>query len=339
MTDSGKRIKWIDALKGMAIIFVIFGHEADYLPAFFLYTNPLKICLFFAVAGYLFNDRNGDIRDFLKRVFFRLCIPWVFLDLLPFRLIAAAIQGSSAMALRSLQVFFSGDEEWFMPSFIVAYLIHFFVRKYIRKKESLYLSCLLLCILGLILARLGIGNFAYINTALTAQAFMAVGLWIRTGTIFEKLRKKRAVYVPSGVLIYIALGLFSLARYPGQSMNIKRNLYHSYLLCGALIVTGLVLAFLIAEWIGDTSKTSLFSPLAFIGQYSIVYYLTNQYVRSLFSKTLARLGIASPPGWPSWFINTAVILAGCTVLSLLLNRFLPFLIGKGPRPFRGRSAG
>lgn len=62
---SGKRLAYIDALKGILIIFVLFQH-ALYLsigmehPLIFEVFNLTAMPTFFFISGYLFNDRQID---------------------------------------------------------------------------------------------------------------------------------------------------------------------------------------------------------------------------------------------------------------------------------------
>ena len=50
-----KRKGWVDALRGMAIILVVYGHSAKGFSEYFLFTSPIKMPLFFAISGYVFN--------------------------------------------------------------------------------------------------------------------------------------------------------------------------------------------------------------------------------------------------------------------------------------------
>ena len=54
------RLAWIDVLRALAIILVVFGHQVGGEIVFFLFTSPVKMPLFFAISGYVFSMRGGN---------------------------------------------------------------------------------------------------------------------------------------------------------------------------------------------------------------------------------------------------------------------------------------
>ena len=62
----GKRKAWIDALRALAIIMVVLGHQVKGEDAYFLFTSPVKMPLFFAISGYVFNMHDGNSQLFWK---------------------------------------------------------------------------------------------------------------------------------------------------------------------------------------------------------------------------------------------------------------------------------
>lgn len=56
MSSDKKRIEWIDALRALAMVLVIYGHQVPDLTGFFVFTSPIIITLFFAITGYVFNE-------------------------------------------------------------------------------------------------------------------------------------------------------------------------------------------------------------------------------------------------------------------------------------------
>ena len=73
------RLEWIDVLRALAILLVVYGHRITYLKndvdgfwfyeAYSVFLNPIKMPLFFALSGYLFRIRQGGDIAFFKKTF------------------------------------------------------------------------------------------------------------------------------------------------------------------------------------------------------------------------------------------------------------------------------
>ena len=84
------REDWIDALRALAMIFVIYGHllkktELSYI--YYVFTSPIKLPLFLSISGYLFKEIK-DFQTFFYKVFRGLVIPWIVLSIAPLLLIS-----------------------------------------------------------------------------------------------------------------------------------------------------------------------------------------------------------------------------------------------------------
>lgn len=106
-----QRKDWIDALRGIAIIFVVLGHQIPDIWHYFVVTSPVKMPLFFAISGYLFTMK--DIKSFYKKVLITLIIPWFSLGFFP-QLMMMPVKGFDATVIY-LERMVSGDVIWFMP--------------------------------------------------------------------------------------------------------------------------------------------------------------------------------------------------------------------------------
>lgn len=65
----GRKI-WIDGLRGLAMVFVLYGHLVNDWSTYYVFTSPIKIPLFFANTGYVYKTREGDFKRFLKNLCF-----------------------------------------------------------------------------------------------------------------------------------------------------------------------------------------------------------------------------------------------------------------------------
>ena len=75
---------WLDALRGVAMILVVYGHCVRDWDVYFLFTSPVKMPLFFIISSYLFNPRSGEQGKFFKNLFFKLVVPWMVLGMFPY---------------------------------------------------------------------------------------------------------------------------------------------------------------------------------------------------------------------------------------------------------------
>ncbi len=325
VSETKQRKLWIDALRGLAMIFVIFGHRCPGFIGYFVFTSPIKIPLFFAITGYVFNPRGGDTKIFFKNLFFKIIIPWIFLSLFPFKLLYSLLGFSSKTVFEQFYIFLSGSSLWYMPCCIIAEIIHFFVRKFCKQMRLIYSVSILIMITGVLLSQHHIGKFANFNTACIAQGFLAVGLFIREFSR-DLNERKRYILILSFVVIYVILGLLTLHFYPGKCMDVHLNYYYDYIICSLMIIIGLICVFLLFEFIFEFKKMKI---LTFIGQNTLVYYMLNAKVYLVFQKFLKICHLSLEEGPAGWFITTIVLCVGCGIISVILNKYVPFLVGKG----------
>ena len=72
------RKNWIDGLRGLAMLFVLYGHLAGGWTEYFVFSSAIKIPLFFAITGYVFKVRSGRSLEFIKNL---LIIYYIFLSI------------------------------------------------------------------------------------------------------------------------------------------------------------------------------------------------------------------------------------------------------------------
>lgn len=77
MAGTDERKIWVDALRAVAILMVIYGHCLHGDESLFAFTNPVKMPLFFAISGYLFSIKGKSFISFSNSLFKRVVIPWL----------------------------------------------------------------------------------------------------------------------------------------------------------------------------------------------------------------------------------------------------------------------
>lgn len=313
------RKAWVDGLRAIAILFVIFGHQASALKPYFVFTSPIKIPLFFMITGYVFNDSRTSIRDFFRNLFFKLVVPWFLLSI-PSVLLDVCKAGLSTLPGTMLKLV-SGEKAWYMPCCCVAEILWFFIRKYARK-EALTCTCgIVLSALGLVLTRHGILDFAMTNRAMTMQLFILMGFLFRTHE--NKIAKISGIWTLVLCATYIAMGFVNLAVWPGRALNVHSGNYFNIPFCFAIMILGCFTAFLCALKLDRAPRF-----MRFIGQNTLVYYLLHQLTIGAFKAALSMAGIVLGKSIANAALLTMIGCAGCWIEALILNRFFPEAVGK-----------
>lgn len=318
-----KRKDWVDALRALAMILVIYGHRVPNWSEYFVFTSPIKIPLFFAITGYVFNRADGDVITFLKKLLRTIVIPWLVLAIVPY-LVATPIKGFSFL-LSHVKAIILGNEYWYMPCCIAAEIIWFFILKSFKKSWQVAVSAVVLFVAGIILYNHQILSAFMVNRALAVQLFLLIGWLFRKyeGSIVERIGKAWILGV--GGAIYIALGILSLVLYPGQVMDVHLNEYYNHAICQLMIWIGIGTLFVLAAVV--IKKYPKWWVL--IGQNTLVIYLFHSFAVRVGVKVFSIVHL--PVNRLSNVLLTAVVTAACLSISLLINRFLPELMGKKRR--------
>lgn len=316
------RKAWIDGLRAVAMLFVIFGHQVSGFTPYFVFTSPIKIPLFFMITGYVFNDSRTSIRVFFRNLFFKLIVPWFCLTI-PIVLFDVWKAGLSALPGTMLKLI-AGEREWYMPCCVIAEILWFFIRKYAGRETQTCTCAIALFALGIVATRFGILDFAMANRAMTMQLFILMGFLFRTHQ--EKIAKIGGVWTLAFCAAYIAMGFVNLAAWPGRSLDVHTGKYFNLPFCLAIMILGCFTAFLCARRLYRAPRI-----LRFIGQNSLVYYLLHRFTIGAFKAVLSSAGIVLAGSLASAAIYTLVACVGCWIEAMIINRFLPEAVGRRRR--------
>ena len=314
---------WIDALRAVAMLFVMVGHQARGAQLYYLFTSPVKLPLFFAISGYLFNAGRPP-RAFFANLVRRLAVPWAIatfgavLAMTPLRGI-----GSLPAGIRGI---FADVTLWYICCCFFAELIWYAVLRLCRSTAAVCLAAAALCALGLVMARFHILDAMTINNAFIAQAFLLIGWLFRR----HEDRLARLGWGPVLALagFYVLLGVISRLAWPGVHIDVHTNRYDFVPFSMLMIYAGCASLLLIGRKLDFAPRA-----LCFIGQNTLIYYMAHNYVISALNRAWSLAGV-SLPYWPAIAVNTALACVACGVLSALVNRFLPELAGRRRQPRR-----
>ena len=324
MANASARKPWIDLLRGLALLMVIYGHQVGGWYPYFLLTAPVKIPLFFAITGYLFNGEK-PVRDFLSTLLWRLLIPWLGIGLLA---AACQIPWRGLAGLRAaLLSYAKGKAAWYVPCCVVAEIVWYANRRLTKRLPLTALAAALCCAAGFALARRKLLGAWMINRALIAQAYLLIGFVFRRR--LEKL-PRGALWGLAALAAYLALAALSAKLYPGRSLDVHRNRFYSVPLCMGMIASGcLSLLWLFSRLIPDAPGW-----LTFFGRNTLAIYLLHNASTRLPRRMLALAGFHRTSLAQAALVMLAGVLAACAgycAAAALINRFAPALAGNRRR--------
>ena len=304
---------WIDALRCLAILLVVFGHcGGESVPQYFLFSGPVEIPLFLVISGYLLNTEK-TFRQFLSSLTRTVILPWLILGWIriPFLVPSRGWDYLFTGTLRML----TGEDLWFMPFFILAETLHFCLRKYGRRIWITVSLCFLASAAGLLLHRQGWLNTAMINRALTVQPLFLIGLFFRKYE--HTMVRIHWGYIIGAALAYFALCFCAPLMFGPFEIEVHLNRYPVLPYSMLLILLGNLVLFTAA------CKANFHSAVtSFIGQNTLIIYLWSGAFISILTGGMARLGWHIPDnGWTA-LLYTLLSCAVCGFCSVLINGLL-----------------
>lgn len=308
--DTKNRKEWLDSLRGVAMLLVVYGHSVQGWTDYFVFSSPIKMPLFFAISGYLFKPRGGDQKMFYKSIFLKLIVPWIVFGMFPY---------TNPERIVDL---ISGKITWFLPCLIIGEIIWFYIHKFSKKDFHLLLYGLLACIFGFILNHFKLFHFAMVDNAFIVQIFFVLGYFIRK---YELKCLERNQYLLSILsLTYLILGIVSLLFFQGQSLDVHHNRYYNIPICAIMIVAGCIILFNIFREFNISSKW-----LVFIGQNTMVIYLVHMRFFKLFDLLLDffKIDLGLPLQLQGLLITIFACIS-CCILACFINKYLPEIVGK-----------
>lgn len=318
------RVDWVDALRALAIIFVIYGHCKPQIMIFYVITSPIKIPLFFVLSGFLFNLKTGDIKKYMYGIWIKLIVPWLLLSGISFMpwCVAMLIDGDILGIIHGVENVMLGVTHWFMPCFIIGSIIHFVIRKYIKHEFIRCIVCILFFFVGVIFKRYRILNECMINLALNVQLFFYIGYCIKN--YYTLLQRHAVIVAISGMSIYFAGCILTMLMFPETCLDVHKGYYYDIGLCLLLIIVGNVCALTIAS-----KMRTIPAWLSFIGRNSLVIYMLQGYgfiiIAGLLKITHVNVLVFSQPLLA--FFKMVIVVSVCSLLSIVINRYAPIITG------------
>lgn len=338
IAQTAPRIDWVDFAKGVAIILVVLGHlKGEDLQKFiFVFHMPF----FFVTAGFLLNlDKWGGYKKynaFASKLFKRLIVPYCLAELLwyPIWFIICYKAGylkylwdwDKIEPIKAFYVIFinNGEEKdlilgqlWFLPVLFFAEIIFLILYNRFNK---IGMEIFTLVVVFCSYVGFSIKNFLVlplgIDTALTAQIFLLMGILIRKNNFVDRLS-----FINCCVLVFVVVVAFNFNSFVDMHSRRYGNelLFYAGGLAGTLLV--MKLSMLLTK-IGG----AVCSFMNYCGQQSMMILVLHPIIANILYEIIAHA--TNIP--PEFFFKEPPIIFALTVTCLLIPLFIAKRFGKLP---------
>lgn len=291
-----ERIKWIDIIKGLAIISVIYlhVHTIDNIDKGFdgyliKWITSFHMSLFFACAGYFF-EYNVEVKKYkIKNKAKSLIIPYVvwgivigFLLNYIKEILTDKTFNWSLSIIRIITFRESYLATWFLFTlfgvYIVEYIIAYFFKKLnlaLRKDVNILLLGIhiFLLVTGYIISKLDFGNYFRFSKILISSFFFELGYFIKLALKYED--KKNLYFIISILLGLLGTIIVLINGRVTFSDNIYQNPVLALIGCISLICSMFYLVKIGYEKINENKINSF---LEWFGRNSIIILPTHMII-------------------------------------------------------------
>lgn len=339
-----KRIHWADALRGVLILMIVYGHTASNGDMLKHYLYSFHVAAFFFLSGFLFSKGTQGFRAFLKKKFASLMIPYYIfavISILVFTLLGSFASVRLDVAIKHGEVYknvlgmlYANAVEgymkwnlplWFLPcmfvSQLLAYPISDKVRALVQKKPSfvlpVVLSSFILPYLDYFIFRVRALPF-HLESAVFLMPFFLLGMCLR------EIRLDMSAGTPKKRLLCLILFV------SGGAIALTLNCRVNYFLSSY----GKITVFYVSAFLSVTALYMLVQRvesrvLSFIGQNTMPILLMHKFPVVFFQIVLSFLfektGVVHTA---VSVLITVTSVSMCIFAGKILERFFPFMIGK-----------
>ena len=271
-----KRIVWIDAARGLAMLVVLLYHtefyyigDASILPYNMLGENALA--LFFFLSGYLFvsSHRPFSLPTKMRNIFRRLIIPYLFFTLLI--AIPKAWVHHNPISFQSIIIpIFTGTASWFVSTLIVAEIYYSLIQHFADRYCSSLRSRLLLETCTMLSPVIGYLIFEeYCSIDILSVTTIAL-VFIFFGRMFRLMEHRMTFIQHNWVIMCMALLLFGMKLYEYRA-NVSMIFFYIDIDSYTLFYADTLLSCILLITLLSKIKIKL-RLLSWTGRHSLVIY-------------------------------------------------------------------
>lgn len=334
-----KRDKVIDIARGISMILVLMGHCPFVNRNLKIFLCSFHIPLFFFISGMVFSySKYPKFKDFLKSKTKSLIIPYFSLGIIVIIIKRIYILSKKGLILEFFNLDFLKDIRgliigyrlnteyyfsfWFILALFVAILLFYFIAKYVDKspkRNAIYIIITIVSsFIGCIIIRFVKGFVWSLDTVPIVIAFITLGYLIKLNK--EKILDKVLCFD----FIIPALLINGTCTYFNYKICNLTDLYAcnigNYFLYMLQSISGIWFAMIVSDKIGNSKI------LEYIGKNTLIFYMFHSQVFFIISNDiLNNYKFSNNIKFIIEISTTSILLCG---LSYIINKFLPFLLGK-----------
>lgn len=325
MEQKRKRILWADSAKGFATIMVLLWHVPENPEIIKMLYAPFFMPLFFFISGY-FHNINYDFRSFLTNKIFGLVVPfliWTFINSFTYSNGILNVYGSTFIdnlicILR--QDNGKNDDLWFLCCLLVAQILLYAILK-ANSKRYLFISFILA--LSTLLAKIffTFSSYWHLDVAAVMQFYMALGFYCKNNNLMERILSNKYFYILP--FIYIALTYWDFTFYHFH-YDVHVSKYNNPIIFFGLSILGILSCIIISNMFRKSSFINFF------GQNSLIFYTFQINALYIYYRYVGGRILRHVTDDPCilFFIEIGFITSACTMVSFIINRYLPIAAGK-----------
>ena len=291
----GKRIDYIDILRGIGILYMVFGH-IKYYPHYDYYIHAFHMPLFFFVSGLFFHRHNElSFFEFLKKISKQLLLPYFVCATFLYLYACITGVGIAESKLNTLLLIITvnnngipnGGALWFLTCLYFCQIILFLLSKMIKKDSIFGLACLSIMVLGIYFKSLfHIDLWWSVHISFVGVGLVYLGYLVNKYNVISKLTNTNLFYT----LIILIIHYFCIMNtgYVNMRTGTYPNLFLFLLNFALSMIFYLNISKIILKY-NVFNKVGKF--IKYIGNNSIIFLCFNQFVIYLCYLLLERFGI------------------------------------------------
>ena len=311
------RLYWVDYLKGIAIILVVYRHSLlgitnsgitspAYLENANLMFYSFRMPLFFMLSG-IFISRSlakRSVKEFITSKFETLMYPyfiWVIIQI-SLQIALSGFTNSNRSFIDYTYIFYQPrnlDQFWYLPALFNATVVYLLIKKYITKKWWLLMTIAL----GFYFASHYLQNVSMLSDWMEFFIFFALGDTISKFFFHEKAQQ----FFKNYRTLLLALPVFAAA----QIFYLKNGMYYqtTSVMRAEFLLIALVGCFTMLALSFRLQCLNLFSWLRILGYHSIYIYVMHVMIAALTRNVMTHIfGVH----------NVFIILFTCIIMGAVL---------------------